>query len=624
MAMKRHTLSACEELARVNAELAALFQEDPVRLADGADRSLSDPLVICGILGGKDVGKSTLINALSEATVSVDHEEVGVGTTRPMAYIHHDSISKYHARFQNANGLTHSLGDSLGDKLDITEHNVDNLRNVVLVDLPDFDSELPHHRKVVESVAPLLDRLVWVVTPRKIADRTWVSLFTDVIKDRQNIYCVLNKTDELLSDDTYANGLPSTFLDEQTTWFRDLIEQAGCPHDNDHLFVLAAETPTSDAFVDQIGRRWGDSDWQTYIKDREAVATIGQQLAANLARLQACILSPLKRQDAEAIKQANQRAETLRNADTIRGHYDLDDWIGELDQACDTTYYQALTNDVFGEDFCEIVGRRLRRGQRGETELADELLAERVDKWPILPVIFWPTRWFVRRLGARFAGTRWTPHDIADDAFLVRGQSLTDRLEAFRTRLGGDHARVVDRFDLACDTPGTATLAHRLGSRSATLVAELDDELIETLNQTYKRPCFFSRMFLWFMLIWFPFGQPLAEGCLQVLGADGEVGRLTGLIQVVRAFGAIHLLTGLVFVALVYTIILATMFARCVGIVRRARRGSQRGDMADETLLIAERIDALIVSEIVGTLSEPFVNLRQRMLDLRERIEQLS
>ena len=83
--------SALHGLQGINGELATLLHAARAELAAGSEAALSDDLVVCGILGGKDVGKSTLINALAKAPVSVDDAEVGEGTDRPMVYVHEAS-----------------------------------------------------------------------------------------------------------------------------------------------------------------------------------------------------------------------------------------------------------------------------------------------------------------------------------------------------------------------------------------------------------------------------------------------------------------------------------------------------------------------------------------------------
>ena len=182
--------AAGQEADAINRQLATLLDRVPADLARGAEVALADELVICGVLGGKDVGKSTLINALAEAQVSADASEVGRGTDRPIAYVHEAQTDAVEARL-------HAVGHEVD--LQVCTHQADAIRNVVLLDLPDFDSEFADHLDIVRRAAPLLDRVLWVLTPKKIGDRAWVSMLHDVIKDTRNVHCVLNKTDELLS-----------------------------------------------------------------------------------------------------------------------------------------------------------------------------------------------------------------------------------------------------------------------------------------------------------------------------------------------------------------------------------------------------------------------------------------
>lgn len=616
MATHPHRLDRADssEIAGINAELAALLHMPACSLNAGADTSLCDDLVVCGILGGKDVGKSTLINALARQPISKTDEEVGAGTTRPVAFIHEDAVDSYRSRFGAHKGDT--------NEIELREHDAAAIRNVVLIDMPDFDSDMPTHFATVKAILPLLDRIIWVVTPRKIADRVWVELFHKSLKHNDNIRCVLNKADELLSDDTYAGGIPHDFIESQRQWALNTIEQAGCGHDADHLFICAAECPTSEFFERRIAERWGDPDWSRYSADRAAVRRIGERLAAEIDSLRECVLSPVSGARAQEIKQANRRVELDRNRQTIAEHYALHDWIGRLDRACDADDHRDRLNTVFGSDYVENVAKRLAKGMRTETELADGLLAERVDLWPILPIIFWPLRGLVRRLGARFAGVRWTAADLTSEAFTVLGQSLADRVANYHDRLCGEAAVEIERLDLHASLPKPASIADRVQRRTALLVSEIDDETLSGLKQAYRRPSFLRRWAMWLVLLWFPFLQPIIAGSLNILGAGGSFDLLTGLAQIVTALSAAKLLTGFLFSLLVYVIILATMYARCVSAVRKARRIA--GPAGDDGELIAERLDDLLVTEVVGCLAAPFADVHANLVALRERLRRLS
>ena len=604
--------SASDELNAVNAGLADLMNCEPAALVAGAERSLDDPLVICGILGGKDVGKSTLINALACARVSPDEDEVGTGTTRPMAYVHRDVVSTYRRRFAAANGLE--------GKLDVTEHDAEAVRNVVLVDMPDFDSEFTDHLEIVSTVAPLLDRILWVVTPRKIADRSWVEMFPRVLKDRRNVYCVLNKTDEILGDEAYRNGAAEDFWQGQHDWVRDVIAQAGCPQSESHRFLMCALTPEPEMFVRHIAHRWDDPDWSSFQADRPFVEEIGRRLADELKRLRDSVLSPLTGPDSLMLKRANRRIEIDENIAALCEHFALDEWRRLLDHACDPEYHQVILNEAFGPDYSEVVGLRLRTRLRRDTDLADDILSERVGHWPLLRSVYWPSRWLVRRIGGRLAGARGAAHSDQSDPFDVSAQTLPDRLGVYATRVSSDHPRVIRRFGLANQFAAAEAIADRITAGAATLVGDLDQTVVDTLQGTYRRPSAWRRGLLWLVLLWFPLLQPLTQGFLEVAG---EFNLMKGSLQVVRALSAAHLMSGLAVVLAVYILILAAMYARCVIVVRQARHPADETGAADR-LLIVERLDDLVVAESVGAMSRPFTELRDKLERLRRRLDRLS
>ncbi len=602
------------DLAGINAELAAVLHLPPCDLNAGADATLADELVVCGILGGKDVGKSTLINALAQERISQTDEEIGPGTTRPVAFIHKDAIDAYTSRL-NVSGLAAS-------GIEFRKHDADAIRNIVLIDMPDFDSDIPRHLDTVQSLSPLLDRIIWVVTPRKIADRIWVEILRKTLKHHDNVHCVLNKADELLGDDAYIDGIPPDFVAEQRRWALRLIEQAGYPDGDGRFFVCAAEYPTAEQFERRIAERWDDPDWARYGTDREQVRRVGEDLSAELQKLRSYVLSPVSGLRMQEIKRANRLVEVDRNKRSIAEHYRLDGWIDRLEGVCNVEEQCDRLNAAFGREYAATVGRRLAKGMRSETELADELLAERVELWPILPIIFWPLRGIVRRLGARFAGSRWTATDLPSEAFTVLGQSLCDRIADFRERLCSDAAIEIEQLRLLEALPEPEAVANSVERHTALLVSEIDDTTLEGLKQTYRRPSFVRRWALWLVLLWFPFLQPISAGVLNILGAGGSIDILSGLAQIVTALSAVKLLTGFLFSLLVYVIVLATMYARCVAAVRKARRRKSPG--SDDATVITDGVDNVLVSEIVGKLTRPFSEVCARLVSLRERLSRVS
>ncbi len=628
------TRPIAEELRVINGELANLLHSRPADLNLGADHALADELVICGILGGKDVGKSTLVNALAEAVVSVDAAEVGKGTERPMAYVHQQMQAVVTRRLDAING--HS-------NLEVTVHNADAIRNVVLIDLPDFDSEFQDHLRVVQAVAPLLDRVLWVQTPRKIGDRAWVEMFSGVIKDVRNVHCVLNKVDELLADGgpasdpddprPGANGSAKAsaqrFWDQRHEWVAQSIEAAGCPQGDEHRFLVAAAFARQDQFVDRIGRLWDDPEWSRFSSDRQTVVEIARLATEELARLRLRVLAPVTEDQAREIKHANREREREVNVETMRRHYDIDRSAQRLAQACAPRYLQELLNETMGVDYPAAVAGGLQTRLRPDTELADELLERRVEHWPLLRLVHWPFGWLSRVVGRRYgdpllsrglsrrAGTRTRESSAteADDPFLVEGRTLVDRIELARSRFLSDNAVMSDRLGITAELPEASALGQRVNASAGRLVPQLETRLVNELSQQDRRPSFIGKAMLWLILLWFPILQPVVAGGLELYVQEGGLDIAHGLYKIVSALSAVHLLAGFAVVGAIYVALLAGMYARRLRAVRRMR------DEQNSASLLAEGVDDVLAMEVVIPLARPFKDRLERLQALQRRLD---
>lgn len=154
--------------------------------AEGSERlGIAPEAYVVALVGGTGVGKSTILNALAGEVVST----AGVRrptTGQPVAWV-----------AKGAAGDVQPLLERLGIERPRT-HTRDDLRNVVIVDLPDIDSLEEGHRATVEAILPKIDVVAWVVDPEKYADavlhddflREWMARL-----DRQVV--ILNKVDRL-------------------------------------------------------------------------------------------------------------------------------------------------------------------------------------------------------------------------------------------------------------------------------------------------------------------------------------------------------------------------------------------------------------------------------------------
>jgi GTP-binding protein EngB required for normal cell division len=154
--------------------------------------SVQGRFLTIGLLGGTGVGKSTLMNALAGSEIaSTSHR-------RP----HTDQVLIY--RHAEANPLP-ALGLGRVPWREIL-HRGNAMEQVLLCDLPDFDSLMGQHREQVIRFLEHLDILVWVTSPEKYADGRFYEFLQLVPKAKQNFYFVLNKVDLLFQGETPETG----------------------------------------------------------------------------------------------------------------------------------------------------------------------------------------------------------------------------------------------------------------------------------------------------------------------------------------------------------------------------------------------------------------------------------
>lgn len=173
--------------------------------------SIEGGFLTIGILGGTGVGKSTLMNALAGAEIaSTSHR-------RP----HTEGILIY--RYVEANPLPELPLSSIPWR-EIT-HQEQAMGQILLCDLPDFDSLVGEHREHVVGFMEHLDMLIWVSSPEKYADRRFYELLLQVPKAKQNFYFVLNKVDLLFTDNALETGYEQ--MTRMAGRFQEHIKKSG-------------------------------------------------------------------------------------------------------------------------------------------------------------------------------------------------------------------------------------------------------------------------------------------------------------------------------------------------------------------------------------------------------------
>lgn len=148
-------------------------------------KSLRSTIAI-GLIGGTGVGKSTFINALAGKEISRTSDRRPY-TSKAVVYRHEQTFD---SPFTN---------EDLFKKPDAV-HQIETLRDLIVLDLPDFDSHDQRNQQTVLNLLPDLDMIVWVVSPEKYADASFFEFVKKCKVHRENFSFVFNKSDQLMDE----------------------------------------------------------------------------------------------------------------------------------------------------------------------------------------------------------------------------------------------------------------------------------------------------------------------------------------------------------------------------------------------------------------------------------------
>jgi hypothetical protein len=192
------------------------------------DASQDEPLYLVGLIGGKEVGKSSLINALVGQTIS-EQSAHGPGTEQVIAYAHHTA----------ADELRELLDRVAPGKYRIVPHNVGELSRQVLVDLPDIDSHWAEHVALTRKMLRHLLYPLWIQSIEKYADIQPQRLLAQVAagNDPANFVFCLNKADQLREGQSAAEELRADYAAR----ISKTLSLAAPPK----VFLISAQRPTA-------------------------------------------------------------------------------------------------------------------------------------------------------------------------------------------------------------------------------------------------------------------------------------------------------------------------------------------------------------------------------------------
>ena len=143
------------------------------------DLDLEQPLLVIALMGGTGVGKSTLLNALAGSSIA--QASFTRPTTRDPVVYHHVTVKPERL-------------DPALQKCRLVAHDREELREKVLVDTPDLDSNEEDNRERLMAVLPVADVVLYVGSQEKYHDRLGWDLFR-AQRQRRAFAFVLNKWD---------------------------------------------------------------------------------------------------------------------------------------------------------------------------------------------------------------------------------------------------------------------------------------------------------------------------------------------------------------------------------------------------------------------------------------------
>ncbi len=581
------------ELVSVNRQLAGLVQKPQLELSSGGGKSLEDPLWVWGIIGGKNVGKSTLINALAGGEVIDRGDDVGEGTCRPEVFVCSEDFVALKKRFS---GLASA---SIGYNEDAPV----SMRGLALVDLPDFDSLFSVHVDTVRDIASRLDGVIWVTTPKKVGDLRAINEIHRVLKARTNFTYVVNKLDWLLSQ---SNLDPMGELQRARLALQAQIAECDPHCDPERLFLIAAKHTTADSMLQAIAEyRFGEKAESSRI-DGELPAVV-KQVVSDFQRLKQVLTRAPSAEAAAANKKANLSYQVQVQAGQLLEYYQPDRLLERIDRALAPEALSDLADSFLPQAYCAAVVNRLNNHRSLFMDWSSRLFEKRIANWPLLGLIAWPVVFSGTLIGGIRSALPARAGDWNDDPFRVSGIPLVDRIEGLMAGVRSRVAAVNEQVSV--EIPEPDALATQFRSDVTALTEECRDTIISPFLQ--KRPGIFGRMFRWvlpvFILLWFPLVQPILAGILK-LASEGTQFDLHVAVTVVEALSGSAVLVGLCVSLLIMSAMTAAIYSRSVRDTHRAI----------DTLLKASRESTsyLMQTPIIETAVRPVRALRKKLEDL--------
>jgi GTPase Era involved in 16S rRNA processing len=335
---------AVEQLVReaveiTGAEAPEMLRDDAPVLHDDALSSRDGDkgaFYLVGLIGGKDVGKSALVNALAGRNVTTTTSH-GPGTEIAVAYAHASQEPALRALLER----------EVPGQYRIVTHDIASLKRQVLLDLPDIDSHWQSHPLVTRAMLRHMLFPVWMVSIEKYADRQPQEMLRKVAAGNapENFVFCLNKVDQLERSSVDA-GAAKEIRDDYAGRIAKTLGLSGVPR----VFLISAISP----------ERYELPQLRQMLTQQKSDETVRQSKELAAARQDRTLLAWV---DGQALPQ---RAERL-----ARLQQDAEELIAER----------------IGVPLLEGVIPRLLDDPGNRLAMTDEILRDRVARWPLVNLV---------------------------------------------------------------------------------------------------------------------------------------------------------------------------------------------------------------------------------------------
>jgi hypothetical protein len=513
------------EVAQVTgAPLPALMEDDaPVLRDEALAANEAESFYLVGLIGGKEVGKSALVNALVGEQIT-ESTSFGPGTEQVVAYVHQGQAAPVKALLER----------EAPGRYRIVVHSILRLHRQVLLDLPDVDSQYCDHVELTRRMLRHMLFPIWIQSIEKYADQQPQKLLAAVAagNDPANFLFCLNKADQV--GGYRVSGIGSSKTDPSLDPKPDTLNPI---------------EELREDFAARIARTLGVS-FTPRVFVISAIKPDGFDLPDLRERLS-------QQKPAETVKQSIALAGRQRERSMLNWLDDqrLPERVARLARLGREA--EELAASRLSVPLMEVVLPRVLDDPAHRAAMVDEAMNARVARWPILNVLHTLalplTSLWRRNMGA--AGGGATAESLIDGYATIGGRSLNATVMATFALLQQTHPMI-----------GTMYARQRLWEEIPASAAA--DELRGTLAGVLRRQraaatARFGRsnplmtLMRWLLtvgaVLWFPIVQPVLERVLlrETMGQSAR----GALLLLVQLLGATYLLKSAAFLLIWFAVL---------------------------------------------------------------------